>query len=67
MAGILIVTHLRVKMTAKVVTQRFVDRYTWSEAISVTDISAETITKNLFSGWIVKFGIPQKITTDQGH
>lgn len=45
-----------------------VDRYIrWPEATLITDITAEIVTKFLFTEWITQYGTPTRITTDQGR
>ncbi|XP_017475308.1 PREDICTED: uncharacterized protein LOC108365701, partial [Rhagoletis zephyria] len=39
----------------------------WPEAIPLADINAETIALALLNGWIKNFGVPLRISTDQGR
>ncbi|CAB0041815.1 unnamed protein product [Trichogramma brassicae] len=44
-----------------------IDRYTrWPQAIPIGDMSAQTVAKAFFHGWISFLGTPLTITTDQG-
>lgn len=45
-----------------------IDRCTrWPEAFPVMDITADTVAKVVYEGWIARFGICHRITSDQGR
>jgi len=47
-----------------------VDRFSrWPEALPVENITAETMhrAQHLFRDWMTRYGVPVRITTDQGR
>lgn len=45
-----------------------VDRFSrWPEAFPIEEISADTVARKLFSGWISRYGTPLRVTSDQGR
>jgi len=45
-----------------------IDRNThWPEAIPVKNIEAKTIAKLFYECWVARFGVPLRVTTDQGR
>jgi len=45
-----------------------IDRYTsWPEVFPIPDMKADTVAEVFFNGWIARFGVPEKIFTDQGR
>ena len=45
-----------------------IDRYTrWPAAVPMSDSTATSVARALLDGWIQHFGVPTRITTDQGR
>lgn len=44
-----------------------IDRFSrWPEVMYLKDTKADTVAKSLYENWICRFGVPLKITSDQG-
>lgn len=39
----------------------------WPEAVPIVEMTAETVARAIFETWIVRYGCPLKLTTDQGR
>ncbi|GBN96443.1 hypothetical protein AVEN_260735-1, partial [Araneus ventricosus] len=45
-----------------------VDRFSrWPEAIPLKDIKAEIVAFEFYANWIARFGVPERLTSDQGR
>ena len=45
-----------------------IDRFSrWYEALPMPDMSAYTTAKTFLAGWVARYGVPERVTTDRGR